>query len=130
MSDSPNQSGTNRAWRRVRVTGSWLPDDAFVWAYWNGSMWNGFAVPLFTRQDAISLCAVMPGLVYVEARHAFLFDENGEAEWFHAGPQLVDGQQLQLYSLGESWCWELVDAPGRATVVATGCPISPLHNRG
>ncbi|MEM5433572.1 hypothetical protein CBM2626_U50017 [Cupriavidus taiwanensis] len=109
MTEFPKQSGTERAWRRVCVTGSWLPDHAFVWAYWNGTMWNGFAVPMFTSQDACNLCAVMPSLVYVEARQAFLFEEGGETEWFHAAAQLVDGELLQLYSLGESWCWQLVD---------------------
>ncbi|SPS03024.1 hypothetical protein CBM2634_U610001 [Cupriavidus taiwanensis] len=72
MTESLKQSGTKRAWRRIRVTGNWLPDHAFVWAYWNGTMWNGFAVPMFTSQDASNLCAVMPSLVYVEARQAFL----------------------------------------------------------
>lgn len=130
MNDSPNQNGTNHAWRRVRVTGSWLPDNAVVWAHWNGTMWNGFAVPLFTRQDATSLCAVMPSLMYVEAREAFLFDENGETEWFHAARQVVDGEELHLYSLGESWCWQLVDASDPPYVVAGSYQSRPLHNCG
>lgn len=93
-------------------------------------MWNGFAVPLFTHQDAIRLCAVMPSLMYVEARQAFLFDENGEAEWFHSAPQVVDGEELHLYSLGESWCWELADASDYRDVVADSYQTSPLHNCG
>ncbi|MCO4865905.1 hypothetical protein MKD50_29715, partial [Cupriavidus sp. WGtm5] len=73
MIESLKQSGTKRTWRRIRVRGSWLPDHAFVWAYWNGTMWNGFTVPMFTSQDASNLCAVMPSLVYVEARQVFAF---------------------------------------------------------
>lgn len=97
---------TERAYRRVLVTGSWLPDDIAVGAYWNGAMWNGFPVPVFTSEDGDALCAVMPNLVYVAGRRAFLFDENDHVEWFHSAVHVVEGKDQPLYAIGTGWCWQ------------------------
>ncbi|SOY74032.1 hypothetical protein [Cupriavidus taiwanensis] len=97
---------TARDYRRDLVTGSWLPDDVAVGAYWNGAMWNGFPVPVFTSEDGDALCAVMPKLVYVAGRRAFLFDENDHVEWFHAAVHVVEGKEQPLYAIGNGWCWQ------------------------
>ncbi|MFC4524730.1 hypothetical protein [Cupriavidus pinatubonensis] len=104
-----NFSKSPRAYRRIFVTGSWLPDNTAVGAYWNGTMWNGFPVPMFAREDGDGLCAVMSNLVYVERRKAFLFDENQQVEWFGPSIAVVDGKEQHLYGIGESWCWQFTD---------------------
>ncbi|AQV99432.1 hypothetical protein BJN34_36780 (plasmid) [Cupriavidus necator] len=104
-----NSSNTPRAYRRIFVTGNWLPDNTAVGAYWNGTMWNGFPVPMFTREDGDGLCAVMPNLVYVERRQAFLFDEDQQVEWYRPSIAVVDGKEQHLYAIGDSWCWQFAD---------------------
>jgi len=115
MSISSIPSNVPRVYRRVVVTGSWLPDNAAFGAYWNGAMWNGFPVPVFTREDGDALCAVMPSLAYVEGRHAFLFEENGHVEWFHPGVHVVDGKEKCLYAIGDNWCWQFAEGGSTAT---------------
>ncbi|WP_316157442.1 hypothetical protein [Cupriavidus sp. BIC8F] len=110
-----NSSNTPRAYRRIFVTGSWLPDNTAVGAYWNGTMWNGFPVPMFTREDGDGLCAVMPNLVYVERRQAFLFDENQQVEWFRPSIAVVDGKEQHLYAIGDSWCWQFTETTDDAS---------------
>ncbi|RWA55714.1 hypothetical protein AU476_06300 [Cupriavidus sp. UYMSc13B] len=91
------------------MTGSWLPGEVAVGAYWNGTMWNGFPVPMFTAEDGAGLSAVMPNLVYVEGRRAFLFDENDHVEWFHPTTHVVDGKERHLYAIGDCWCWQFAE---------------------
>ncbi len=116
MSISSIQSNVPGTYRRVVVTGSWLPNNAAVGAYWNGAMWNGFPVPMFTREDGDALCAVMPSVAYVEGRRAFLFEENDHVEWFHPEVHVVGGKEQCLYAIGDSWCWQF--AEGGSTVTA------------
>ncbi|MFJ4291288.1 hypothetical protein ACIP1U_16115 [Cupriavidus sp. NPDC089707] len=121
------QNQTARAYRRVLVTGSWLPDDVAVGAYWNGAMWNGFPVPVFTSEDGDALCAVMPNLVYVAGRRAFLFEENDHVEWFHPAVHVIEGKEQHLYAIGNGWCWQFADAGTNAVGISGSYLVMQLR---
>ena len=98
--------------RLVRVTCDGLPEGFSVKAFWNGMRWNGFVTPLFTLEAAKTLCAVLPELSYDAQRHALLYvDVPADAlshKWIHPTQHVIEGNSVELFLIGDSWCWELV----------------------
>ncbi|MCY1197501.1 hypothetical protein D9M68_152340 [compost metagenome] len=92
-------------YRPIRVAGDWLPDDFAVDAYWNGVSWNGFVVPLLTLASAQQLCKSMPTLEFVERDQSFLLSEEHGVVSIEGRPYCVGGVSLNLYAIGDSWCW-------------------------
>jgi len=100
---------TESTYRRVNVTGDWLPQELVFGAYWDGSRWNGFPVPMFALEDGKALCAEMPGLTFVEHMQAFCIQEGDDEVWCHSVQSIVNGRPMDLYLIGDSWCWELAE---------------------
>lgn len=106
---TPNLSDNQVEYRSVRVAGAWLPDGLAIDAYWSGLRWNGFVTPLFTLAGARMLCEHMASLQYVDSDGSFLLtDEHGTTP-ISPNPHIVGGEALQLYGIGDSWCWSLVE---------------------
>jgi len=104
---SPNQ-------KLVRVTCEGLPDDFSVDAYWDGSLWNHFVTPLFTLEGGKHLCDALPGeLSYDASRHAFRYQDKHADEpevlWIHPRTHQIGNELVELFVLGDSWCWELAE---------------------
>lgn len=109
----------------VRVTCEGLPDDFSVDAYWDGSHWNHFLAPLFTLEGGKQLCAVLPEeLSYDASRHAFRYEDKHADEpevlWVHPRTYRIDNELVELFVLGDSWCWELADAEHYAAAPRNG----------
>lgn len=95
----------------VNITADWLPDEVTLQAYSDGTRWNGWAMPCFTREVALQLTALMPIVRYDEARDAFVatIDED-EEELFRSRVVRVGNQEVITYPIGSgSWCWEELD---------------------
>ncbi len=102
-------SANQVVYRFVRVTGDWLPDDLAIDAYWSGLRWNGFVTPLFTLAAARILCEHVPCLEYVERDASFLLTDEYGTTRTTSKSYIVGGEALQLYGVGDSWCWRLVE---------------------
>ncbi|WP_020201337.1 hypothetical protein [Cupriavidus sp. WS] len=110
MQISPTRSGTELVFRRVYVTGDWLPDDFAIGAYWDGALWNGFPVPLFSLEDGMALCAAMPSLAFDEVAQVFRMEDGEDQLWCPQVARVIDGRAVDLYLIGDSWCWQLAEA--------------------
>lgn len=95
------------------VSAEWLPDDLKVPAYTNGQRWNGWAMPYFPAQSALSLLEHMPDLSYDATQDAFVSkssEDDSEAEVFPAQELVIEGVGVKVYAVGAgSWCWWLED---------------------
>jgi len=94
------------AFRRIFVTGPWLPQGMVAGAYWNGKPWHQLTVPMFSRVDAQGLSELMPELTFDESRNAIRHDAGGRTDWFDAEPHIVDGKRVDLYPIGFRWGWQ------------------------
>jgi hypothetical protein len=98
----------------VRVTCEGLPDDFSVEAYSNGFRWKGYATPLFAMEAGLALCKVVPEkLSYDASRRAFRYididADHPEVEWIEPEKYDIGGALVELFMIGENWCWELAD---------------------
>ncbi len=50
------QLSAQSAFRRIFVTGPWLPDGVVATGYWNGKPWHILTSPMFSRADVQRLC--------------------------------------------------------------------------
>ncbi len=107
MSISTPQVPAQSAFRRIFVTGPWLPAGVIATGYWNGKPWHTLTYPMFSRADVQRLCELLPDLTFVESRNAVRHVEGGHTEWFDAEPHVVDGKLMDLYAVGFGWGWRL-----------------------
>ncbi len=86
--------------------------------YTDGSTWNGWACPFFTREVAEKVLAdsekVGYKVSYDEERKAFVVrhedDNPSDPEVFQAREIEVDGNLVTVYGIGAySWVWSLVE---------------------
>lgn len=97
----------------ARFGGDWLPGDLILKGYTDGSRWNGWACPHFSKEEGLRLAEASPALRYDEARDAFvdrpIVDEDDIEEVFSSETITVAGQPLKVYAIGAgSWCWDEV----------------------
>ena len=83
-------------------------------AYSNGALWNGWEMPLFTKESADRLCACMPNVSFDEEQDAFViapYPGSGDdaitvsAQWIQ-----VDGSSVKVYGIGAGeWTWDQME---------------------
>ncbi|MGC8213069.1 hypothetical protein ACP2WR_24855 [Ralstonia pseudosolanacearum] len=99
--------------RPTFVTGEWFADGAKVLAYTNGLLWNGWQQPFFPKSSAIQVALLMPGEVVFDDACGVVrvAGEDGESTVFEMQHIEVDGQRVEVYVIGDGWCW--VEVPQR-----------------
>lgn len=107
MSNSTFQVPAQSAFRRIFVTGPWLPVGVVAAAYWNGKPWHTLTCPMFSRADVQRLSELLPELTFDEPRNAVRHIEGSRTNWFDAEPHVVDGKLVDLYAVGFGWGWQL-----------------------
>lgn len=85
--------------------------------YTNGSTWNGFACPWFTKEQAIDLMdqcnaheAIPDIIIFDEEQDRFVDFEYGELvdeDAYSFATCDIDG--MHLYAFGDGWIWEEVE---------------------
>ena len=84
-------------------------------AYENGRRWNGWAMPLFNREQADRLCAAIAEAGGVDVRFdaerdGYIDKQEGEEDVCYEAETVEtdDGQSIKVYGIGAgSWCWEI-----------------------
>jgi hypothetical protein len=81
--------------------------------YTYGFLWNGFEMPLFTKDEALKLKADMPIEFDEESNEIIIdMDPTGEMvdpdmrfERCEAKMHSYDGHPIELFPIGDSWTW-------------------------
>jgi len=101
------------------------PIDDNIEGYTMGFLWNGWAMPVFTKENAAK---VLEGIGakhrYDEASDTFTFlvDENDGEETSEGSIIHVDGVPVKVYSIGAgSWTWDEV-SPRKCPTCAQPLP--------
>lgn len=95
------------------VSGEWLADGQSFACYLDGSKWNGWAMPYFTKEQADAYLAATPdGMTgsFDEARNVYVFTCEGE-EPYEVEAEVIDadGQHVTVYPIGAGyWVWDEV----------------------
>lgn len=100
-----------------KFTGDWLESD--YPGYTNGRRWNGWAMPLVTRETLDALIAIMgPANAEMgDEGYRFRWDGNvmqvydpqEEAEFaIHPTVEATTEGEKTLYDIALGWCWEFV----------------------
>lgn len=112
--------------KKGKVTADFLPSNMTVECYSYGLSWNGWGLPLFTRAAVEAMVAAvngptqeptvelsMVGDIVTSPNENFdksvpESEDNPLVDKF--GPELyiVDGQQIELWSIGDGWTWDAV----------------------
>lgn len=85
--------------------------------YTNGTHWNGWACPWFTKETALEIAdaynALIPDdkarAIYNETEDTFIFYgyDEAEPEEFKGKDFIINGKTLHLYPIGNgSWVWD------------------------
>ena len=102
---------------RAFLTGMDGTESVFI-AYSNGHRWNGWAVPMFEKDqlDEIILLFDVDSEKYLkfnEVDNVVEYYDHNENEWIKQAPEMVDvdmGNGLtltkKLYPLGDGWAWD------------------------
>ncbi len=88
--------------------------EAIYMAYMTDARWNGWAMPWFTKDQAIEICTMMQGfdgsMVFDETEDCVIYIDNSCDE--EERTQKFVGQDLEtvdgphhLYPIGDGWCW-------------------------
>lgn len=108
--------------RLALVSGDWLEHEdgaKLLPCYTDGSRWNGWAKPRFSKEQVLEMMAADPsgmfeGTTYDAEKDAFIYDpewreEQGEdiAVWPGRDIETADGVK-HLYEVGDGWCWDFV----------------------
>ena len=86
-------------------------------AYSNGYRWNGWAIPLFEKEQLLEIVALFKhSLCFGQAQYvkfnevldASAWYDESEEEWISGAVQEIetaDGDTVEVYPLGDGWCW-------------------------
>jgi len=108
----------DRTLRRGTVTAEFLPEGVALHCYTNGLRWNGFGMPMFEKSQ---LSLVMdhinrelplghPESLKWDGDKLMEYDGN-EQEYLPCTvtTEMFDGTALQVWHIGDGWCWDSVD---------------------
>jgi hypothetical protein len=108
--------------RLALVSGDWLEhedENKRLPCYTDGSRWNGWAKPHFSKEQVLEMMALDPsgmfeGTTYDAEKDAFIYDPEWREEqgvdiavWPGQDIETADGVK-HLYEVGDGWCWDFV----------------------
>lgn len=102
---------------KAKVTGEWLDDGVKVECYSNGNVWNGWAMPYFTKKQADAYMKLqnaadlVPTMRYDAKQDAYIVGEGEEMETYVMECIMVPcrggEKQIEVYGIGSGgWTWE------------------------
>lgn len=103
---------TKLAFAPAKVTGEWLDEGMKFDCYMNGDVWNGWAMPYFTKAVAERVMEQqnatdgLPAMHYDKKLDAFVVGGD-EVEVYEGEEITVEGKKVTVYGIGTgSWVWE------------------------
>lgn len=106
------------------IVGADFLDDKTFPCYTDGTLWNGFGVPLFELSVAKLVVqeanAGMPDdelvMVKFEGNDMMTLDDDTEGTYRLVEPEdhIVNGVEMRLYAVGDGWTWDRVEITPQA----------------
>jgi len=99
----------------IKVQGEWMDEGQSINAWSTGRRWNGWEMPYFEFDAAMSLLKDNTNLHFDAVRDAFIATDEtmpeGEREEVFAAVVIdAGGQDIKTYPIGAGcWCWDRMD---------------------
>lgn len=94
----------------IKVSGDWT--DNVYDCYSNRQHWNGWAMPYFTKEEALRIVEDMKDVSYDEPTNSFVWtnaDDKNDKDVYEAITIVVDGEPITVYPIGSGfWCWDFI----------------------
>jgi len=86
-----------------------IDENAVFSGYTDGTYWNGWEKPYFTKEEGIRMLPILETARYDEATDRFIDESDGEEQEYPGKVIVVDGQRIKVYGIGNGdWMWDRV----------------------